>query len=140
MLNSGSYHLVIGLHKSITLKHRRYSDNQLNPGYYIYTGSAMGSLSARLQRYLKPPLKRHWHIDYLLASRNTIIEEIWVCPAKTKEECLRNKVILALPGAGILLPRFGATDCRAGCPAHLVYFQRRPDLGLMKGLFRWESV
>ena len=35
-----------------------------------------------------------------------------------------NARLSELPGARLLVPRFGASDCR--CPGHLVYLPRRP--------------
>ena len=38
----------------------------LEPGWYLYVGSARRHLEARLRRHLRPEKRRRWHIDYLL--------------------------------------------------------------------------
>ncbi|MBI3353094.1 MAG: hypothetical protein HY036_11015 [Nitrospirae bacterium] len=47
-------------------------------------------------------------------------------PSGRITECERANMIINLAGAEIIVPRFGSSDCR--CPAHLVYFQKRPSL------------
>ena len=50
---------------------------RLQPGYYVYLGSALGpgGLRARIAHHQKPSLRPHWHIDYLRA--HTRIHGIW---------------------------------------------------------------
>ncbi len=40
----------------------------------------------------------------------------------TPLECRWSQALAELPGACVPLPGFGASDCRLGCPAHLVVF------------------
>jgi len=49
-------HVQIGCSKFIPLK----------PGYYIYFGSALERVRARVFRHLCTDKRTHWHIDYLL--------------------------------------------------------------------------
>ena len=36
------------------------------PGYYAYTGSALGGLDARIARHRSARKRMRWHVDYLL--------------------------------------------------------------------------
>ncbi|MCH6544959.1 MAG: DUF123 domain-containing protein [Deltaproteobacteria bacterium] len=73
---------------------------------------------------LRKEKTRHWHIDWL--TQVARIAEIWVNIRPKSRECECHRRVLALPGAGNLIPKFGSSDCR--CPSHLAYFPRRPKL------------
>ncbi len=38
-------------------------------GYYVYVGSALGTLSRRVHRHELKNKKLHWHIDYITPSK-----------------------------------------------------------------------
>jgi Uri superfamily endonuclease len=57
----GSYLLLLRLDQKVSIKHWT-----LEAGIYVYVGSAMGDLSARVARHLRKNKHKHWHIDYLL--------------------------------------------------------------------------
>ena len=122
----GSYLLLLCLAQAVTLRIGALGDHALPPGYYLYAGSALGSggLAARLARHMRQSKKRHWHIDYLLEAAELL--EIWVVRSEERRECDLARSALALPGAGLPIPRFGASDCR--CAAHLIRLERRPAL------------
>jgi len=86
-------------------------------GYYVYTGSAKKNLDKRITRHLAPEKTCKWHIDYLLTSAWTQITAVYLWQEK---ECRINQ---QTTGA-IVAPRFGASDCRAGCGSHLKYLGR----------------
>jgi sugar fermentation stimulation protein A len=95
------------------------------PGYYVYTGSAMRGLRARLDRHRRRRKKLWWHIDYLLR-RAELVEAVEV-PTRQRAECQRNQRVLRMSGARGAVPGFGASDCR--CTSHLVYLgEERPGL------------
>jgi Uri superfamily endonuclease len=98
-------------------------------GYYVYAGSAQGpgGLPARLARHRRREKRHHWHVDYLLARARLV--EVWTVVSSQRLECAWAEAVTGLPGAQVLVPRFGASDCR--CPAHLVYFPRPPAAGRM---------
>ncbi|WP_236101874.1 GIY-YIG nuclease family protein [Methylotetracoccus oryzae] len=83
-------------------------------GRYVYTGSARRNLAARIGRHLTAEKPARWHIDYLLGARGVAIEAV---TSFARPECLLNGVT----GGHILVPRFGAGDCRFGCGSHLKY-------------------
>jgi len=57
----GSYLLLLKLDQKVSIKHWT-----IEAGIYVYVGSAMGDLSARVARHLRKNKRKHWHIDYLL--------------------------------------------------------------------------
>ncbi len=114
----GSYLLLVRLPAGATFAAGRLPSRRYPAGWYLYTGSALGGLKPRLNRYLNPARKRHWHIDYLLEHGRAVAA--WVVPGREPLEC---RLAAALGETLALVPRFGATDCR--CPGHLRYAPRR---------------
>jgi HEAT repeat protein len=50
---------------------------------------------------------------------------VWTHTGPTRQECAWAAAAAALPGANVVAPRFGASDCR--CPAHLFHYSRQPQ-------------
>ncbi len=109
----------------------RLGDLVVQPGCYVYVGSAMGSggLAARVGRHVRTDHCTHWHIDYL---RRAARVDAIVYAAGEDRECAWADVALRAPGAVIPLRGFGSSDC--GCPAHLVYTPERPLAFLLRQL------
>lgn len=89
-------------------------------GYYIYVGSAMKSLSKRVERHRRVRKKLHWHIDSLSAVAGFHA----ALPVRSEDdlECdlasaMRNISEWSVPG-------FGCSDC--SCPSHLFGFSTDP--------------
>jgi Uri superfamily endonuclease len=120
----GSYVLIMHLDEPKELVVGKLGSFPLSPGCYAYVGSAHGpgGLRARLRRHLRARKCLHWHVDYLVCAVR--IAEIYCLPDRQKRECQWVEHLLALPGATAPIRGFGSSDCRAGCPAHLV---RLPD-------------
>jgi endonuclease III len=98
------------------------AERRFAAGHYVYIGSAMGGLRARLARHRRTVTVRHWHIDGLLAVGKIVDVQIRLT-SRRDEECRLAHEIAAWPGARPV-PRFGSTDCR--CPTHLYVFGKRP--------------
>lgn len=116
-----TYQLHIEVREEIRVTVGRLGECLFPAGRYIYTGSAKRNLEARLRRHLSPSKRLHWHIDYLLAAPGAQVVAVgrYAVP-----ECeLNRRTAGTLP-----VPRFGATDCRAGCGSHLK-FQGAAGLG-----------
>lgn len=109
-----TYQLLIELVAPARIAVGRLGTFDFPAGCYVYTGSAKRHPEARLARHRSPHKRLHWHIDYLLAvpqARLTGTRRFH------EAECEVNG-----RGAGrILVPRFGASDCRAGCGSHLKF-------------------
>ncbi len=114
---AGSYVLVLWLDGPRQITVGRLGSFQLEPGYYLYSGSALGpgGLRARVGRHLRSGRKPHWHIDALTAVAH--ITEIWINQGVERLECTWAQTLAALPGITPPIPGFGASDC--GCRTHL---------------------
>lgn len=119
----GCYTLVINLRHKKTIGVGKLGKAEFPQGTYLYTGSALNGLRSRLRRHLTRNKKLHWHIDYLLHVRESRINEIFLYPATPGEECRQNQRIAALAGAELIVRNFGASDCKSGCPSHLLFFR-----------------
>ncbi len=122
----GTYVLLIEVEAPICVAPGRLGTFSLAAGRYAYVGSAHGSggLRARVQRHLAPAKPLRWHIDYLTALRP--VSAVIANASGERLECAWVRQLLALPAASAPIAGFGSSDCRAGCPAHLV---RLPDGG-----------
>jgi len=114
---AGAYALLLRLHRTteVTLAAGRRSP--LDPGLYLYAGSARGSggLRARVARHLRTGKARHWHIDQITEVAAPLGVLIW----PHGDECELVRGALSLSGASVPVPGFGSSDCRH-CRAHLV--------------------
>lgn len=124
-MTKGSYALGLALDSEELLTVGRLGEFLFPRGYYVYAGSALGpgGLAGRLKRHRQPEKQLHWHVDYLRARARLV--ESWTAVSEQRLECAWARVLLAMPGAQIIAPRFGASDCR--CPSHLIYFGHRPE-------------
>ncbi len=93
---------------------------QIQPGYLVYVGSALGpgGLRARLARHLRLDKPAHWHVNILTA--RLPLRGVFAWPSTQRLECAYVRRLLAWPGATAAVPGFGSSDCREGCPAHLI--------------------
>jgi Uri superfamily endonuclease len=118
MTNSGCYQLKIKVTQNITLQIGALGLCSFPQGDYIYTGSAMKNLAARIARHHRKEKKLRWHIDYLLAHPAVKLAEVVSYPSEIKEECFYNQRLLN-EKAEVPVLGFGSSDCK-NCPAHLV--------------------
>ena len=124
----GTYALIFSLYDSSQICIGKLGDFFFPAGYYLYIGSALGSggLAGRLYRHIyrsETDGPRHWHVDYLAAKAS--LQEIWYYSYPNRREHVWAETASGLDGALIPVPRFGASDCH--CPAHLYFFESRPD-------------
>ena len=119
----GVYQLRIRLKRPRTVRVGALGRHVFPAGWYVYTGSAHNGLAQRVARHLRHNKRKYWHIDYLLAVADHV--EAFVLPGGKLTEC---ELHARLRGSRVLIPGFGASDCR--CEAHLAYRDRRPRIGL----------
>jgi Uri superfamily endonuclease len=120
----GCYSLVIKLKQRKKIWVGKLGKVEFQPGIYVYTGSAMGGLRARLLRHLSDTKKMRWHIDYFLNDEQASVKRIFLYPAAPGQECRQNQKIASIRGAQSALRKFGASDCNSGCRSHLIFFPR----------------
>jgi Uri superfamily endonuclease len=116
--DSGTYVLVLSLPQSQRIRIGKLGVFKFPGGYYLYIGSAMRGLSARIARHLGEKTKSFWHIDHFLP--HALVVHGWVDTSGKRLECLWAGAALAMPNARVIAPRFGASDCK--CATHLIYF------------------
>ncbi|MDW8289131.1 MAG: GIY-YIG nuclease family protein [Armatimonadota bacterium] len=113
----GAYQLVLYLPQEVFLRVGALGSFLFPVGRYVYTGSALGGLRARVVRHLRLQKRLRWHMDYLL--QHAHVEDIRLFPTQERIECALNRQLLSLPDARVVARGFGSSDCH--CPAHLVY-------------------
>ena len=95
-------------------------------GTYLYIGSAKSNMEARIRRHLGDKKRKYWHIDYLLSSPHSRIQEVWTSPLG--QEC---PTAGALRAAGYGATRgFGSSDC--ACRSHLFHIPPAQRLRLKR--------
>ncbi|MDY6988373.1 MAG: DNA/RNA nuclease SfsA [Thermodesulfobacteriota bacterium] len=116
----GSYLLLLRLERKRTIMVGQLKKLQFSKGYYIYVGSAMGNLSARMARHRRKDKSRHWHIDYLTEKADSVTP----IPVRSSQrlECDMAKALSTLMDEGPA--RFGSSDCQ--CPTHLFWSPENP--------------
>jgi len=121
----GTYVLVLSSRSTDLIQIGRLGALQLQSGFYLYVGSALGpgGVRARLAHHLKLSRRPHWHIDYLRA--HSRVEEAWYCLDCQRLEHLWAEHIGLVKGSSVPLVGFGSTDC--GCEGHLFFFRQRPS-------------
>lgn len=125
----GVYFLVIKLGKTQEIKVGKLGKFSFPKGYYIYTGSALKNLDARIKRHLKKQKRKFWHIDYLLACKNAKIMKIFKIKTSLKLECKLNHKLRKKLRASVVIKKFGSSDCN--CDSHLLYLRKNPGVKRM---------
>jgi endonuclease-3 len=122
MTDSGIYCLLLRLPKAERI---RIAGRQRDfpAGYYLYVGSAMNGLEARIRRHLCPKKKTHWHID-ALTSRTKIHRVFRRSTRSRSAECRLARKLASRQDAREI-PGFGCSDCR--CTSHLFRLSAKPD-------------
>jgi Uri superfamily endonuclease len=110
----GSYVLLIKALKNISIKIGALGKISFSKGTYAYIGSALNNLEKRVARHKRNEKKLHWHIDYLLKSRNVKVIKVFYKESETRDECCIAKVV-AKHGTPVI--KFGCSDCI--CESHL---------------------
>jgi Uri superfamily endonuclease len=107
-----TYQLAIDIARAVRVTVGRLGRYAFPAGRYLYTGSALRGIEARVRRHRSRTKRLHWHIDYLLAAPGVVISGVSTFDAA---ECAVNQ---RTPGA-IVVAGFGSSDCVCGCGSHL---------------------
>ncbi len=120
----GTYALILSLATDAVIRVGRLGDLRLQPGFYVYVGSALvpGGVRARLAHHMCHAERPHWHIDY--RRRHTTLEEIWFCYSRTSREHDWARCFAGMHAASMPLAGFGSSDC--DCETRLFFFEKRP--------------
>ena len=121
----GTYALVLQSHTRRRVHIGRRGPLTIEPGHYIYVGSAfgLGGVLARVSRHCRETKSKHWHIDYLREFVTPIAAWYSYAPVR-----LEHRWAQALTGMSGMTPikGFGSSDCR--CQTHLFHTAIEPDL------------
>ena len=112
----GTYALVIKIPQPLRVRVGRLGDIAFPEGHWLYFGSALNGLEARLRRHLRQDKKLHWHVDCLTVKSPVV--QVWYAEGAERRECDWTVTALDCPGVTAPVPGFGSSDCR-NCPAHL---------------------
>ena len=128
---TGAYLLLLRVHRNRALDVGGLGRLPFRKGNYVYIGSGMGGLDARVARHFRPDKKVKWHIDRLLAGAELVGAVLF--QSKERNECELARSCLSFAGAGAVRG-FGSSDCR--CPGHLVFIGALPFGALLKSIDR----
>ena len=118
--DKGAYLLSVEIKNDTEIRCGSLGNNNFPRGHYVYVGSAMGSLTKRINRHKAKRKKLRWHIDYITVRADRITA--FPIRSVTKLECpLARSLGAAAEGS---VQGFGSSDCR--CPSHLFYFSASP--------------
>ncbi len=131
----GTYALLLRITTGRSLIVGKLGPREFPEGYYLYLGSALNGLEARVRRHLRRDKKPHWHID-VLTNAETVVK-IWWSEGEERRECIWAEAALDHPGASIPVPGFGSSDCR--CSTHLVRFSTRSQVRSLRQLIAPDS-
>jgi Uri superfamily endonuclease len=131
----GSYLFLLRLETPAWLAVGRLGVFDFPAGYYAYMGSAFGpgGLAARLSHHWFGPSRPRWHIDMLRLAAHPV--GYLVAPGERGLECRWAQALMVL-GGQVVAPGFGASDCRSGCAAHLVYFEGGIEIEELRELLK----
>ena len=117
----GVYLLLVRIDKEQVIRPGSLGDVKISRGCYVYVGSGLNNLEARLARHKRKRKKLHWHIDYLTSIASTVS----TFPIRTKNrlECELAEAVARLSGKSV--PGFGSSDCT--CSSHLFFFAENPE-------------
>jgi len=118
--DKGSYLLLGFLPENLTLSIGSLGKRFFRKGFYVYIGSAMNSLSQRINRHLRRKKSIHWHIDMLTPFLKNLIP--LRIESSERLECFIAERLRNIADATI--SRFGSSDCR--CKGHLFWMISNP--------------
>ncbi|HZY46304.1 MAG TPA: GIY-YIG nuclease family protein [Candidatus Bathyarchaeia archaeon] len=137
-LDIGVYAIVMRVTRSAGIGIGRLGSFEFQPGIYVYIGSALNSLPARIARHFRQAKRSHWHIDYLTSADNVKMLGFAVRRSSRKIECAMSRALQR--NALTSINRFGSSDCN--CVSHLHRFANVPAAvhALHKQRFRFSRA
>jgi Uri superfamily endonuclease len=117
--NSGLYVVVLQIQARLCVDVGALGPLQFDAGTCLYVGSARRNLRQRVARHLAATKRVRWHVDYLTTNPGVRVVGAVVVTGASLSECVLNQSLGASLDGAVPVPRFGNSDCRAHCPAHL---------------------
>lgn len=129
--NPGTYALILQnlAQAKVQIGHWRQID--LEPGYYLYVGSAFGpgGVQARVSRHCRRKKPNHWHIDYLREFVHPL--GAWYSHETGRLEHRWAQILCDMSDMSSI-EGFGCSDCK--CHSHLFQSCTTPELALFTGM------
>lgn len=116
----GSYILILSLPEDASIEVGRLGHLFFPKGFYLYVGSAMNSLSKRMERHRRLRKHLHWHIDYVRP--HTAVRAALAIRSSDHIECSIARAVKGI--AEWSIEGFGCSDCH--CDSHLFAMTRDP--------------
>ncbi len=117
--DSGLYVLVIEVARRIRVRVGALGECEFPAGWYLYVGSARRHLRRRVARHQARAKRRRWHIDFLTSHPAARVVDVILLPQTPRSECEVNRTVAGAVLGSAPVRGFGASDCGAGCEAHL---------------------
>ncbi|HJJ55497.1 MAG TPA: GIY-YIG nuclease family protein [Methanocorpusculum sp.] len=124
-MDKGVYCLILGCVDTKSIRIGALGDIIFQSGWYVYTGSALGSGGLdRVRRHIRYYKHQYrspkWHIDYLMSDNSVYLRQVLCSQTMCDYECDLAKCI-GVPG----IHGFGSSDC--SCITHLFYRPNNPS-------------
>lgn len=121
---AGAYLLVIKLEAPMRISRPAAQAGGLEPGWYVYAGSARGrgGIEARLRHHFRRKKGGHWHIDQLTPRAS----QMTAFAVPGGDECDLAGRLSASFAFDVAVPGFGSSDCPI-CPSHLLVWRPVED-------------
>jgi sugar fermentation stimulation protein A len=116
----GSYMLILNLDADKEITIGKLGNIFLKKGFYIYIGSAMKDLTARIERHKRKRKNLFWHIDYLREHAD-IVHALPIRSSSRLECDIAGSLRKISDGR---IKGFGCSDCE--CDSHLFYMEKYP--------------
>lgn len=117
----GGYLLILYSPRDLSRAIGGLGSRHFPKGWYVYVGSALNSLAARLGRHRRQHKSSHWHIDYLIRDPIKIVQSL---PIRRRDRIEGAMATQLHRIADDCIAGFGASDSKVS--SHLLYFSGNP--------------
>ena len=132
----GTYTLLLACKRPFNLRIGKLGLTKVEKGYYLYTGSALGtgavSLEQRIARHRQRNKHVKWHVDYLTVHREITVVNVICTEINERLECQINQQIMSNLNGEPIIRRAGASDCK--CSGHLLSVRLLDSKAIMSKL------
>ena len=120
----GTYALILHSSLSADIQIGRWGYLRVEPGYYVYIGSAFGpgGVRARVSRHFRKAKRSYWHIDYLREMIDPVCAWCSYAPFRLEHQWAQTLGQMADISC---IKGFGCSDC--SCDGHLFAMSTAPD-------------
>jgi len=119
----GTYCILFRSQKKRRTRIGRWGYLYIEPGYYLYVGSAFGpgGILSRVLRHCRKSKAKHWHMDYLQEFVTPVMAWHSYDPVRLEHCWARGLLKMSELNP---INGFGCSDCQ--CQAHLLYTPTKP--------------